>query len=92
MVQDAQNLEIELDPELMQRVNEYTSTIISERNLRKQRDLFLDSISTCDKEKVDKLQNLIDIANQHSVEKKYIESAEILSNQMSGNIKARETL
>ena len=54
--------------------------MISERNLRKQRDLFSEIINTCNQEKVDKLQNLIQIANQNQVEQKYIESAEILSN------------
>lgn len=77
---------------MINKVNDYTSTIISERNLRKQRDLFLDQISTCDQEKVDKLQNLIDIANKNAVDKQYIDSAEQLSGQMSGNILARETL
>ena len=55
LVETANSLEIELDSELISRVNQYTSRIISERNLRKQRDLFLESITSCDKEKVDKL-------------------------------------
>lgn len=63
MVEEAQNENIILDSDLIQRVNDFCSKIISERNLRKQRDLYLDSISVCDSEKVDKLQNLIDIAN-----------------------------
>ena len=92
MLEEANTEEIDLDPLLVTKVNDYTSTIISERNLRKQRDLFLESISSCDQEKVDKLQNLIDIANKNSVEKQYIENAEVLSGQMSGNILARETL
>lgn len=41
---------------------------------------------------MDKLQNLIDVANQNNVDNVYINNAEVLSNQMSGNIKARETL
>lgn len=92
MLEDAQSEEIELDSLLVNKVNEYTSTIISERNLRKQRDLFLEAISTCDQEKVEKLQNLIDVANKNAVDKQYIDSAEVLSGQMSGNILARETL
>jgi hypothetical protein len=52
----------------------------------------LESIKTCDKEKVDKLQNLIDEATEHRVEQEYIEVAQKLTSQMSGNIKARETL
>ena len=60
--------------------------------MRKQRDLFDDSISTCDHEKVSKLQGLIDNANTNEVEKEYIERAEVLTGQMRGNINARETL
>ena len=92
MVQKAQDLEIDLDSDLVSKVNNFTSRLISERNLRKQRDLYLESISVCDQEKVDKLQGLINNANQNAVENEYIEKAEILSNQMSGNIKARNTL
>ena len=33
---------------MVKSVNEFTSFIISERNLRKQRDLFLDEISKCE--------------------------------------------
>lgn len=79
ILEEATNQNIDIDQSLVNKVNEYTSTIISERNLRKQRDLFLESISSCDKEKVNKLQNLIDIANKNQVEPKYIESAEKLS-------------
>lgn len=92
MVEDAQKLDIDLDSNLVSEVNQFTSRLISERNLRKQRDLYLESISTCDKEKVDKLQNLINIANDNSVEKEYVDKAAKLTSQMSGNIKARETL
>lgn len=92
MVQKAQELEIDLDSDLVSQVNGFTSRLISERNLRKQRDLYLESISVCDQEKVDKLQGLIQNANQNMVENEYIQTAEILSNQMSGNIKARNTL
>uniref|UniRef100_A0A7S3CNM8 Uncharacterized protein n=1 Tax=Strombidium rassoulzadegani TaxID=1082188 RepID=A0A7S3CNM8_9SPIT len=92
MVQTAQNLEIDLDSNLISEVNQFSSRLISERNLRKQRDLYLESIKSCDKEKVDKLQGLIDTANENNVEREYIDNAEKLSSQMSGNIKARETL
>mmetsp|Transcript_42036 Transcript_42036/g.64407 ORF Transcript_42036/g.64407 Transcript_42036/m.64407 type:complete len:208 (-) Transcript_42036:41-664(-) len=92
MVETAQNLEIDLEQSLVEEVNAFTSRLISERNLRKQRDLYIESIQTCDKEKVQKLQNLIDIANDNNVEKEYIAIAEVLTSQMSGNIRARETL
>lgn len=38
------------------------------------------------------LQGLIDNATENEVEKDYIDSASHLTGQMSGNIKARETL
>lgn len=52
----------------------------------------MDGISTCDKDKVETLQDLIDTANKFNVEKDYIDKADTLTSQMSGNIKARETL
>jgi len=44
MVEEALELKIELDPSITQNVNDFTSKIISERNLRKQRDLYLEDI------------------------------------------------
>lgn len=44
MVEQAQNLEIDLEPTLIEGVNAFTHRLISERNLRKQRDLYLESI------------------------------------------------
>lgn len=55
LVETAEELGIDLDSQIKSTVDEYTQKIISERNLRKQRDLYLESISSCDKEKVDKL-------------------------------------
>ena len=92
MVQHAQDLQIELDSNLMKDVNAFTSRLISERNLRKQRDLFQDSILSSDHKKVGILQTLIDNATENAVEKNYIDNAAHLTSQMSGNIKARETL
>ena len=69
MVQTAQDLNIDLDSEVIKGVNAFTARLISERNLRKQRDLYDDSISTCDADKVGKLQGLIDTANENEVEK-----------------------
>lgn len=92
MVEVAKNLEIDLDSNLVKGVNDYTSRLISERNLRKQRDLFLEYITSSDHEKVNKLQGLIDKATENNVETEYISNAEKLTSQMAGNIKARETL
>ena len=55
MVKKAQDQNVELDLELLDEVKAFTAKILSERNLRKKRDLFIESISSCDKEKVDKL-------------------------------------
>ena len=48
LVETAEGLGIELDPAITATVGEYTARIISERNLRKQRDLYLESICSCD--------------------------------------------
>ena len=92
MVEQAQNLEIDLEPTLIEGVNAFTFRLISERNLRKQRDLYLESIQSCDNDKVSKLQSLINTADENKVENEYIATAKTLTSQMSGNIKARETL
>jgi hypothetical protein len=42
LIDFAQDNHIDISSDLIAKVNEFTSTIISERNLRKQRDLFLD--------------------------------------------------
>jgi len=48
MVEEAQKLNIELDQKMMEQVNDFSSRLISERNLRKQRDLYIEGISTSD--------------------------------------------
>ena len=68
-----------METTFIEEVNKFTSRLISERNLRKQRDLYIESIQTCDKDKVQKLQGLIDIANENQVEKEYIKNAEVLT-------------
>lgn len=83
---------VNVDSHLVQKVNQFTSRLISERNLRKQRDLYIESIASSDKTHVDKLQGLIDNAKQNQVETEYVAHAETLTSQMAGNIKARETL
>ena len=57
MVTKAHELEIDLDQNLVKEVNDFTGRLISERNVRKQVDLYMESIQqgTCDKEKVGKL-------------------------------------
>lgn len=79
MVEEAQKLDIELDQKMQEQVNDFSSRLISERNLRKQRDLYIEGISTSDANQVNKLQNLIDIAKSNSVEAEYMEKAEKLT-------------
>lgn len=92
MLTEAEDQSIDIDKDLVAKVNQYCSRLISERNLRKNRDLLADTISKCDHSQVDKLQDLIDIANKNQVEDEYIKNASYLKDQMAGNIKARETL
>jgi hypothetical protein len=49
MLSDAEENSIDIDKDLIAKVNNYCSRLISERNLRKQRDLYEDSITVCDK-------------------------------------------
>lgn len=45
MVEEARGLDIDLNQALIEEVNNFTSRLISERNLRKQRDLYIEGIS-----------------------------------------------
>lgn len=92
MIGEAEDQEVELDNKLVQQVNAFVARMTQERNLRKQRDLMLEGISTADEEKVGKLQDLVDKAKSDRVEVEYVERAEKLLGQMKGNIRARETL
>lgn len=73
-------------------VNQFTSRLISERNLRKRKGLYDDQISTSKKEHVEELQDLINDAKKNAVENAYIQDAEKLTGQMSGNIESRHIL
>ena len=56
MLSEAQQLEIQLNESLVKQVNNYTARLSQERNMRKQRELMLDSISSSDNGKVKQLQ------------------------------------
>lgn len=92
MVQTAQSLEIDLDQILIAEVNQFTSRLVSERNLRKRKGLYDDSIQSSKKEHVDELQGLINDAKKNAVEEKYVSDAEKLTGQMSGNIESRHIM
>lgn len=91
-IKEAEDQSIELDQDTIKKVNMFTSRLISERNLRKQRDLYLDSINSCSNHQVKKLEGMIEDATKKNVEPEYISNASKLTGQMSGNIKARDTL
>lgn len=81
-----------MDPSLIGQVNQFTSRLISERNLRKRQGLYLDTIQSAGKDNVKELSDLISDAKKNAVEGQYITSAEKLTSQMSGNIESREIL
>ena len=69
---------IDLDNKLVVQVNAWVARMTQERNLRKQRELMLDGISTSDASKVKKLEDLVDKAKSDKVEVEYVERAEKL--------------
>ena len=86
---DAKELGVEIDPGLEKEVNEHSSRLISERNLRFEMENMYVSGST--KETVTKLQELIDIATENKVEDSYMNKANDLADKMNANILARDT-
>ena len=50
------------------------------------------AVSESTKDNVDKLQGLIQLANDYNVEAKYMDTAKSLSGKMNDSIVARETL
>lgn len=87
---DAEKLGVEVDPALICQINECSKRLISERNLRFEMENMAVSEST--KDNVDKLQGLIQLANDYNVEAKYMDTAKSLSGKMNDSIVARETL
>jgi len=89
-VETARNLGVDLDLGVIADVNRCTSRLISERNLRFHMEMT--HIHKSEHDHVDQLKNLIEKALEHNVAASYMEQAEKLMHQMSGNIKAREIL
>ena len=56
-------------------MNQFTEKLTQERNLRKQRDLMLEGISTADHGKVEKLKALVEGAKTLNVEEDYVATA-----------------
>ena len=84
----AENLGVKLDPELTELVNQCSSRLISERNLRFKVDNIHVSSST--HQTVEELGDLISKAQEFSVEEIYMQQASKLTEQMNGNLQARE--
>lgn len=76
-LEDAKNLNIDLDPSVIQEINKCTSRLISERNLRFQMEMT--KIPASDPEHVEQLKNLIEKAQEHNVSMQYREQAEKLA-------------
>lgn len=89
-VEAARDLEVDLDSGLIGDVNRCTSRLISERNLRFEMESL--KVYQADHETVQKIKDLIEKAQDTNVANQYREQAEKISQQMSGNIKAREIL
>ena len=86
---DAKVLGVEVDPSLEKEVNEHSARLISERNLRFEMENMYVSGST--KETVEKLQELINVADESKVEGAYLNNANDLARKMNDNILARDT-
>jgi len=81
-----------LDTSLQSEVDQFISRLVAERNLRKRKGLYTDTISNSKKEHVDELNDLITDAEKKAVETQYVEEAKYLTGQMDGNIKSRHIL
>jgi hypothetical protein len=55
MLAEAEKYECKLDDNIIAAVNAFCARLISERNLRKQRDLYIEGISESDSGQVNKL-------------------------------------
>ena len=86
----AEKLGVVVDPALIATINQASSRLISERELRFEMENMYVSAAT--KETVDSLQQKINTAAEYRVEEKYLDSANLLCNKMNDNIDARETL
>jgi len=86
----AENLGVKLDPQLSEDVNQCSSRLISERNLRFKMDNMHVSSST--HATVEELMDLIQQAQTTIVAEEYLKEADKLHEQLNGNLRAREIL
>lgn len=83
----AESLGVNLDPALIQNINECIFRLNAERNLRFEMDN-TDIMKSTD-ESIQSLQDLITIANEKTVEDCYMKQANELSGKMRGNLDSR---
>lgn len=81
---------VELDPDVLSKVNATTARLIAERNLQFQMEKVSVSASTHDDVKV--LEDLIQRAKVTDVSNQYTDTADVYSDKMKRNIRAREIL
>lgn len=89
-VAKAKELNVDLDPDLLTKVNATTARLIAERNLQFQMEKVFVSTSTHDDVKV--LNDLIQKAKSTNVASMYTDRGDVYSDKMSRNIRAREIL
>lgn len=90
LVSKAKELDVDLDPAIVSNVNNTCARLIAERNLQFQMEKVDVSESTHDDVKV--LEDLIQRAKATGVDSQYTDKADIYSDKMSRNIRAREIL
>jgi len=83
----AESLGVNLDPALIQNINECIFRLNAERNLRFEMDN-TDIMKSTD-ESIQSLQDLITVANEKTVEDCYMKQANELSGKMRGNLDSR---
>lgn len=89
-VREAKDLNVELDPVILNKVNATTARLMAERNLQFHMEKVSVSASTHDDVKT--LEDLIHKAKATGVESSYTDNADVYLDKMKRNIKAREIL
>lgn len=85
----AESLGVILEPSLIEQINQCTSRLVAERNLRFQMDNT--DVMSSTTQTIGELGDLISKAENEQVEQKYMLAADKLSKQMTGNLNARDT-
>jgi hypothetical protein len=89
-VKTSKELEVQLEPDILAKVNATTSRLIAERNLQFQMEKV--SVSKATHDDVSVLEDLIHKAKATEVSNMYTDQADIYLDKMKKNIRAREIL